>query len=309
LVVITIIGILIALLLPAVQAAREAARRSQCANNLKQLGLALMNYESSAQCFPPGSLNEGFPNGSPRTTWAIHLYPYLEQQNVYDRFDFRVVPGAGGAVWTNPVNSQGSGAPTAVVISALLCPSDGMGDNIHIHPSGVGSYARGNYAGFFGNIDYGSAQPPFGAFHKRAAFGFNNGVRIADIRDGTSNTTAFGEVLTGVKSDYDYRGVYWYDHPGCSQIFTQYTPNTPSSDVLHSPWCGSDVDQPSLNLPCTLGASSLATGTAAARSRHPGGINTAFCDGSVHFIDNYVGLEIWQALGSIAGSEPAAGAP
>ena len=98
-VVITIIGILIALLLPAVQAARESARRTQCMNNVKQIGLALLSYESRTGCFPPGTLNTN-PSSSkyttyPRTPWTIHLFPYLEQQNIYDRIDFALPGGAG----------------------------------------------------------------------------------------------------------------------------------------------------------------------------------------------------------------------
>ena len=143
LVVITIIGILIALLLPAVQSAREAARRIQCGNNLKQLALAVLNYEAAFGCFPPGAINESFPCGKPRTAWTVHLYPFLEQQNVYDRFDFCAAPGCGGAVWTNPINSQGIDPPTAAVISGLLCPSDGRGGPIHHHMSGCGDFARG----------------------------------------------------------------------------------------------------------------------------------------------------------------------
>jgi prepilin-type N-terminal cleavage/methylation domain-containing protein/prepilin-type processing-associated H-X9-DG protein len=307
LVVITIIGILIALLLPAVQAAREAARRSQCANNIKQLGLALMNYESAVGCFPPGTLNSGspaFPDGYPRTTWMIHLYPYLEQQNTYDRFNFNLPAGPGNAVWTNPANSMGADAPTAVVVSMLLCPSDGMGGKVHHHKDGVGDYARGNYAGFFGSLDYGSAQPPFHAGHKPAAFALNMPVRIADIRDGASNTMVFGEILTGVNSDNDIRGVSWYDHAACSQIYTKYTPNTPNGDVYLSVWCTSETNQPTMNLPCSNGATDQSTNTAAARSRHPGGVHVVLCDGSVHFTSESVGLDIWQAMGSIAGEEP-----
>ncbi len=192
LVVITIIGILIALLLPAVQAAREAARRTQCSNNLKQLTLALLNYESTVGCFPPGVINQS-PTALftyPRTTWAVHLYPYMEQANTYARFDFRAAPGQGGAIWMNPVNSQGTNPPTAVVVPGMLCPSDG-GAKVHNH-YGNGYYlARGNYAGFFGNLDVGAAvtgQAP----HRRALFTFSAVVTVADVRDGTSNTMAFG---------------------------------------------------------------------------------------------------------------------
>ena len=84
LVVIAIIGILVSLLLPAVQSAREAARRTQCSNNMKQLALSLANYESQLKCFPPGALNATFPCGSPRTTWMVHLYPFMEKSAIFD---------------------------------------------------------------------------------------------------------------------------------------------------------------------------------------------------------------------------------
>ena len=259
LVVITIIGILIALLLPAVQAAREAARRAQCANNLKQLDLALLHYESVARCFPPGTINSSLPFVYPRTTWAIHLYPYTEMQNAYSLFNFRLPAGPGSAIWTNPGNVKATAVPTPM----WHCPSDGMGGKVNHHMSGYGDYARGNYAGFFGNLDYGSAWPPFANGYKRAAFGLNAVVRVADIVDGTSHTMAFGEILTGLNLNDDYRGVHWYDHAGASQVYTKYPPNTPIPDTLYVPWCNSDTNQPSLNLPCVSGLSSGATDTAA----------------------------------------------
>ena len=129
LVVITIIGILIALLLPAVQAAREAARRMQCANNLKQLGVAMANYESAVRCFPPGviwrsdadatSLNTGL-YGGPRATFHVQLFPYTEQSNVYAKIDFNVF-----VIFAYGNNLEATNAS----LPYLLCPSDGLGGN------------------------------------------------------------------------------------------------------------------------------------------------------------------------------------
>lgn len=120
--------------------------------------------------------------------------------------------------------------------------------------AGIGAFARGNYAGFFGNLDYGSATPPFAATHKPAAFALNVVTRIADIRDGTSNTMAFGEILTGVNSDSDYRGVHWYDHPGCSQVYTKFPPNTPNDDVFLGMWVSPTTNSTpsSLAVGCTI---------------------------------------------------------
>ena len=312
LVVITIIGILIALLLPAAQAAREAARRAQCSNNLKQIGLALLNYEANIGCFPPGALNTNPVNTStapkptyPRITWVVHLLPYLEQQNLYDRIDFSLPAGPGRALWTNSNMCQGPGAVTAVVISCFLCPSDGMGGTVH-HNSGVGgdnNFARGNYAGFFGNLDYDSGLLPYNANYKAAAFGVNAAVRMAQIRDGTSNTMALGEVRTGIDSEDDFRGVFWYDQAGCSQVYTRYPPNTQSFDVFYPEWCSTATNLPDLNLPCLAGSTDDGSDTAACRSRHPGGVHVGLCDGSTHFINDSIDPNVWQAIGSIAGDE------
>jgi hypothetical protein len=263
----------------------------------------MLNYESSVKSFPPGALNRTFACGYPRTTWAIHLYPYMEQGSIYDRYDFKLPGGAGGALWTNPAHSQGAGAPTAAVVPGLLCPSDGRGGTVHHHMHGCGNFARGNYAGFFGNLDYGSAQTPDVAPNLPAAFGLNRVVLIRDILDGTSNTMAFGEILTGIDADNDYRGVHWYDHVATSQVYTKYPPNTPNPDVVLSMWCTSATNRPELNLPCVAGASGQKTDTAACRSRHPSGVQVALCDGSVRFMTESVDINLWQGMGSIAGGE------
>ena len=130
LVVITIIGILIALLLPAMQAAREAARRMQCSNNLKQLCLAMANYESAVGCYPPGSISNdnAVPYGWPNTPWAIYLYPYLELDNVYQRFNFRAT--VHGANWDGSFMTRRTRAPARRPTSACRAccvPATGWG--------------------------------------------------------------------------------------------------------------------------------------------------------------------------------------
>ncbi|MBU4399482.1 MAG: DUF1559 domain-containing protein, partial [Planctomycetes bacterium] len=233
-------------------------------------------------------------------TWAIHLYPYMEQENAYALFNFQLPAGPGDAVWTNPPNLMVTSIPTPM----WLCPSDGTGGMVLHHMGGLGDFARGNYAGFFGNLDYGSGWPPTPApGHKPAVFGLNSVVRIADVVDGTSHTMAFGEMLTGLDLGNDARGCHWSDHTGFSKIYTKYPPNTPSPDVLHLGWCSSATNQPSMNLPCVSGATDGRTDTAAARSRHVGGVHVGLCDGSVHFVGDSIALNVWQALGSIAGGE------
>ena len=111
LVVIAIIAVLIALLLPAVQSAREAARRAQCINNLKQLGIAMHNYHDTLGSFPPGALNNSGVFSSPRQTWMVHLYPFMEATNVFNNFNFSLTGPPFGLPWYNTVNSFG---PTAI---------------------------------------------------------------------------------------------------------------------------------------------------------------------------------------------------
>lgn len=306
LVVIAIIGILVALLLPAVQMAREAARRIECRNNLKQLGLALQTYHATTEVFPPGVINEiGQLFRYPRTTWAVHLYPYVEQGNVYDRFDFTAAAGSGDAIWTNTVNCQGTQPPTSAVLGAWRCPSD-TGSQSHHHPDINSDYARGNYAGFFGNLTAGAAMPTPDPAHLKAPFQMNDPVRAAKIRDGTSNTMMLGECLRGiVGNDREYRGVHWYDHVGTSQIYTKFPPNSLSPDVLFPTWCPAVLNLPEQNLPCVPGASNGSDQTAASRSRHPGGVQVVLGDGSVHFVSDSIAIVIWQALGSIDGGEVA----
>ena len=317
LVVITIIGILIALLLPAVQAAREAARRAQCANNVKQLGLAFHNYHAAHGSFPPGTIRDydkwgGHPHAGPRTPWLIHLYPYLEQKAAFDRFDFNLGHSLGWT-WAQTANSVGPGAATGVVVSTLLCPSDGKGGDQFTMVDGStvwGTYASNNYLAFFGNVDEGHSmtlQLP----HEPHAFGYNRPTRIRDIVDGTSNTMLVGEYLTGVESmkaynspsgPNDYRGLNFGDNPSQTMVFTTFTPNTSIHDRIWGPQC---YNRPELNLPCVAatGSGQTSDATVASRSRHPGGVHVGMGDGSVQFISETISLINWQALGSIGGGE------
>lgn len=305
LVVIAIIGILIALLLPAVQAAREAARRTQCLNNLKQLSLSLQNYHSTHKVFPPGTINSRNKLQTyPRTTWIVHLMPFFEEQQIFDGFDFKVRPGPGDGTWDNYVNCGGRSPITAVSISFLLCPSDGLGGLRHDHPALQAPFARGNYAAFFGNMNQGSAVPPYEVNYKLPVFQYNRGVRMREITDGTSHSMTFGECLTGIQHNQDIRGVFWYDHVGTSLIFTKFSPNSANPDVLFPYWCYPEKHNlPSQNLPCVRGTSDGWDNSASSRSRHPGGVQVSLADGSSHFISDSIDLPIWQALGSIASGE------
>ena len=304
LVVIAIIGILTALLLPAVQAAREAARRSQCANNLKQLGLALLNYEQANRCLPPAVLWNGGVFGWSRMTWAAPLYPYIEETAAIASFDMT-------SNWQLPANSNGPTSPTGQIVATMRCPSDALSGLRHNRAnsdlSWVSMCARGNFQAFLSNIDNGSAYPPFPVGHLPHVLAVNEGRRLKKIADGLSKTMVFGEGLAGIDDGdagtpgaqgADIRGVYWYDHAAASQIFTRETPNTTIPDAIYAAWCSPTINLPALDLPCT--GSDGYHDNAASRSRHPGGVHVSMCDGSVHFVADEVALSTWQAMGGIA---------
>jgi prepilin-type N-terminal cleavage/methylation domain-containing protein/prepilin-type processing-associated H-X9-DG protein len=317
LVVIAIIAVLIGLLLPAIQKIREAANRVSCQNNLKQIGLALLNYHDQNNQFPLGSENTpALPLTGPRLTFMYLLYPFLEQDAAYNRFNRNALGTSFDSnnsfvPWCSSANSLNDDAVTGVVVPSLLCPSDGLGGKISVHytDSGqkVATFNNCNYLGFFGDKNYGGFFPSSGyPPNQPAVFRFNLKVRISDITDGASNTMAVGEYLTGLPQDVapnDSRGVHWIDLPTYSQLYTHSSPNSSSADLIFpGEYC---FDRPSLNLPCA--ASDLYSMTAASRSRHPGGVNVVFADGSVHFIQQTINLGIWQGLGTINGGEVAGG--
>ena len=301
LVVIAIIGILIALLLPAVQAAREAARRSQCINNMKQIALALHNYMSANLQLPFGAINNprnyvGLTYGSDRQTWVVGTFPFFEQQGVYQLYN-QNLPGDSNCNWLNNANAIGPGAPCSQVVPGMLCPTDDGGTTVKV-PNLRGVFAMGNYLGFFGDRAHDNGvEPQVGIFksppNKRHAFGINFGGRSSDFSDGMSASLLLGEYLRGLDGEHDdWRGLFYQDGANSSQVYTQYTPNSSNPDVI---WPGYCLSHPERNMPCTEGYNE--TGTS--RSRHIGGVNAAMGDGSCRFISDSINLTTWQALGSI----------
>ena len=314
LVVITIIGILISLLLPAVQSAREAARRLQCGNNLKQLAMALHNYHAAWESFPPSSVwrKSGVLDVSAidqsggadfYENWAIMILPQVEQQALHDAFDL-AVSIAGSASASNV-------AARAVPLSVMLCPSDsynrqafnGSGDS---STSRYGDgWARGNYAA---NAGLGSMSPswPYSSSSSsgwgnksfRGIMGANKSIGISQIRDGTSNTFLLGEIRAGVAAT-DPRGTWALGTGGASSLWSYGSggddngPNTPNAGADDINGCDATATQlggsdalAALGMGCY--EDNKTGGQQTARSMHTGGVQMAFADGSVHWISDFI---------------------
>lgn len=323
LVVIAIIAVLIALLLPAVQAAREAARRAQCVNNLKQLGLAIQNYHDFSNSFPPGRIwkpspTQAFPTilaGVQNTPWFVLMLPQFEQQALYNAFNFDL--GAEGPNQPFPMGFLANTTVESNKVGLFQCPSDMINTFSFAPPLNVGPLAnakltRGNYAAAWGNTNWGQGQTSQSvvstASYLQSAFGHNGKITFASVTDGSSSTVFMSEVLQGTAADL--RGLMWSVSAGASSFNSRMTPNG-LTDYLGL-FNGFDqlgettscVNDPVHNLPC---ASTTEHGSntafSASRSRHSGGVNSLFGDGSVHFIKNSINPMIWVGLNSIAGGE------
>jgi len=301
LVVITIIGILISLLLPAVQSAREAARRLQCSNNLKQIGLALHNFESQNGTFPPGvqaktrmSYSWSSDTGYEWPYLLDFLLPYLEQPAYYSilqgpKFNIQN-PWYAPGDW--PVGISG------ITLPMLLCPSD-VGESSYSMTSSL-KLPKSNYLGIFSGLKDIDAYSASDAA-TRAVFRYHDGTPVASIKDGTSNTMAVAEYLKGM-GDTDIHGAFYTNRAGAQLLYVTLGPNSTASDNLldYPGFCPSDgsLNRPSDNLPCVSGATD--ENFASPRSRHSGGVNVVFCDGSVHFVQNGIDISTWRYLGWIA---------
>ena len=290
LVVIAIIGILIALLLPAVQAAREAARRMQCTNHLKQWGLAMHNYHTAHNSLSyPNSRNGASAGcGSLAThpiSWPPPLWPYIEQQPLYDQYDFNLP-------FHHPYNQPGGTGNEPVVMVQLaeyFCPSDRNG--MWLPPADSHTRSRGNYVLNWGAADFCQDTATYPDY-RLSPFGPNRTSKFRDFLDGLTNTMLMSEVIQArVDGDFDFRGDILNDDVTCAQFMTLNTPNA----GVDSNICV-DLQRPA---PCQR----TSPRHAAARSKHPGGVNVVFGDGSVHFIGDSISLYIWQAMGSSEGGE------
>jgi type II secretory pathway pseudopilin PulG len=302
LVVIAIIGILIGLLLPAVQKVREAAARTKCTNNLKQIGLAVHNYHDVNSKFPYGQYG-GFANNSSlpvppapsphaAITWPIALLPFVEQGNAYTTIVAYFVANPGTASYSaSTINQQ----PFAVYV----CPSD---PNAGIAHTGTNEGFQGSYVGCNGNTLYwnGSSLPQSGGLNDTGVILAGAQINISQIMDGTSNTLLASETMQWLQGD-DRRGRLFNSYQGETFFSTLNTPNTSSQDFQYS--CGSSLPT---WMPCSP-VSSSANSINSARSYHAGmgGVNAALCDGSVRFVTNSIDPIAWSAAGTRAMGETA----
>lgn len=323
LVVIAIIGILVALLLPAVQAAREAARRMQCSNNLKQWSLGCQNYHGTYNSFPFGRIDPA--SGGYRWSMQASVLPYIEQANVYNIIDY-----------TNP-NSINDPKVTGARIPLNVCPSDTDRMTNSADPQNAVGHGRTSYRGNGGSNTgwiLSGAVINIAASPERndGVFVTNQSVRIADVTDGTSQTAIIAEALLGdgaqgrisIPGDYfevpygpadptpadrdllyqacvnlaptaatpqwSYAGRYWYIGNYAVSRYNHVMPPNGKSCVVSGPGA--------LNVRMNY------KGTATtASSRHPGGVMLTLVDGSVRFVASTIDLNVWRSIGSRNGGE------
>jgi prepilin-type N-terminal cleavage/methylation domain-containing protein len=292
LVVIAIIAILIALLLPAVQQAREAARRSQCKNNLKQLALALHNYESAHRVFPYAHRggNGWYPQAChQRDTWFHRLLPYVDQAPMYNQYEGDCA-NLSASVSNHVHNISSSQTFVRTALPAFMCPSD-------IGPAfaeNSGVRWGGNYMACIG----GSSNLSTGS--DNGMFGYETKTKIRDVTDGTSNTMMLSEGVqrVAVPSGFSWGcpGCYWIGGAHGEVTFTAYeTPNTKVPDQNYL--CKSTTD---VNAPCVTNQSNRRN---YARSQHVGGVHVGMADGAVRFVSNNIDLGTFRALATRSGDE------
>ena len=320
LVVITIIGMIIGMLLPAVNSAREASRGMQCRNNLKQLALATLGYEQIHEILPPACTPSGtVPNKNTnvapmtptnqRENWIIHILPNLDQAPLFEEISKYMKDSNNTSKSIGDSFSTISGQPSMAEIrsreiSSLLCPTDRLNRTPFLDGSG-NAWGRGNYganigtgqADNMGNITWWSKPNAKGVMGPRMS------VRITDIKDGASNTILIGEIRAGITSS-DPRGTWAMGGAGPSATAKNgfiggeaYGPNatdptTNKGDSIFN--CsqgllGMDAkERTRIGLPCSDGTNSNIQATN--RSSHPGGVNVAFADGGARFIPDTVSL-------------------
>jgi prepilin-type N-terminal cleavage/methylation domain-containing protein/prepilin-type processing-associated H-X9-DG protein len=327
LVVVSIIAVLIALLLPAVNGARESARRTQCVNNLKQLGLAVQNYASAVGALPPtATTNPSTTTNQPTNNFGMkaRILPFLEQDLMFNALNQGAIAEAGAG-------SLGAFSNDTVVtsqIAAFLCPSD---INVPVGTRAVNSIARqvgyGSYPNNIGTIFRNNGGRLDGPAYHMGTPSQGGTLTLAKISDGLSNTALFSEWIrgrnlpnsnTGLSRVYDASIAFPSTNgsvplinylKGCESSTTPY----PAYDAKGPKWLNhncaegggySHIMTPNLQACFYQGDGSQAGRTlVGASSRHGGGVNVCFLDGSVKFIKNSIAQATWWAIATRAGGE------
>ena len=334
LVVIAIIGILIALLLPAVQAAREAARRSQCSNNTKQLALSLHNFHDKYKRFPPGAARDQKPFGTADSpppvgrgvqacgsSWLVYILPYIEQNALYERWEL-----TGGSGWSN---SSASAAPnnapaiSNVIIQSYFCPSSPLPKTIGAGsvPFATGEIQLSTYVGISGAVDglipgYTERRCYVGASAGCCDGGTtcaggvmfpNSKVEFAHITDGTSNTMATSEhgdfliATDGVKEDWRGSQPHGWQMGNCNTTAIPPAGVGRNFNCTTIRWRVNDKDNGGAGWPpgdgnCTLGVCRNMGGNIPLNSAHPGGVIVGMADGSADFLAETTNMAVVAQL-------------
>jgi prepilin-type N-terminal cleavage/methylation domain-containing protein/prepilin-type processing-associated H-X9-DG protein len=288
LVVIAIIGVLIALLLPSIQATRESGRRASCTNNLKQWGLAMQSHHdarrwlpySTSRTNPPGleAVIVPCPADPPRRTFIISVWPYMEATSLATAYNY-------DEIFTTATNRPLCNTPLGV----YYCPSDRPGAKGGGNPST--NVCAVNYIINWGTTTFAGAgrRAPFGrlggwTWHNQLPYC----TRFADITDGTSKTLLMSEVALPPRDTVIDSRPHRFNDVGTPGFMTRITPNSSVPD---------DIEDCDPYLPCRV--SGRGSMSLAARSRHPGGVVVALCDGSVRFVTDAVNIGTWRALSTM----------
>ena len=282
LVVIAIIGILIALLLPAIQAARESARKTSCRNNLHQISIGMHNYESSFGRLPPGyKYTQGPEGNSLGYSWTTMLLPFMELKNIYDRFDFK-----------KPIYDPVNMAVREIHIDTLLCPTDDISPTGFVQMGDDERYAMACYVANFGTPDLDEDQEQVNAPNQRpwGPFYRNSKTRLKDITDGTGKTLMNGERQNGPFRTAGSHTVHIeYETTWCAAVREITDPTDDHGHMVlfqvgHTPNAANSDDR-------DVSAS------------HSGEALFAMCDGSVRSIGEDIDEKVYFALGTMNGEE------
>lgn len=322
LVVVAVIGVLAALLIPAVQRAREAAKRIQCQNNLKQLGIGLANYQSSCGVYPFGvgaDADKLLPTyastGNRRFSLHSQLLPYIEKSALFNQINFNVSPFYPDATG-DPIAFTGQGPNETVAqvwVDVFVCPSDF--NRMTSRPWGQVNYRSCNGGSWSGRMGDG-------------LFGQSSQVRPGDVRDGLSNTAAMSERLRGhddfervdFASDQFRLAAPWTEatfRTWCAELTDAEAaalPSHPTSATLGLTWLEGNMSWTRYNHLLRPGHKSCINGATwngaamTASSRHDGVVGLLLGDGSVRFVKYAVDPVVWKGLGTIAGNETISGA-